>query len=170
MRFPISAEEKLPELHKTHPHCISPLIFYCYKTCDTSSYFRPPWGKRKIGWSISTSWNSCWVLVKFKMLPFLERGVICSPKCKGLPGRRAGPRAGKHCRVRMVRMDEEGDDFIMEYVEIGGICDDAKAEGRHKLSPGPAAVWARLWLQPCWGPCQGFLLGWSMQKGLPGDI
>lgn len=42
-----------------------------YKSCDTSSYFRPPWGKRKIGWSNSTSWNSCRVLLKFKMLPFL---------------------------------------------------------------------------------------------------
>lgn len=89
------------------------------------------------------------MLVKLKMLLFLERGMICYLNCKGLPGGRTGPEAGKHCWVRMVRMDEEQGYFVMEYVVIGGVCDDAKAGGRHKLSPGPAVVWAWLWLQPC---------------------
>lgn len=53
------------------------------KSCDASSYFRPPWGKRKIGWGNSTSWNSCWVLLKFKMLPFLERDA--QRRCDLLP-------------------------------------------------------------------------------------
>lgn len=79
----------------------------------------------------------------------LRGDVICCLNSKSLPGGRTGPQAGKHCRVRMVRLDEELGYFFMECGKTGAICDDAKAEGRHKLRPGPAAVWAWVWLQPC---------------------
>lgn len=86
--------------------------------------------------------------------------AVCYLSCKALPGGRTVPYAVKHCWVRMVRLDEGLGHFFTEYVEIGGICDDAKAEEMHKLRPGPAVLWAWVWpQQPCWGPCQGFLLG-----------